>query len=138
MRRSAPPDPHASLVLVPRALLGSSAAVLAIAVFVKQQGLLGGGPEIVSWMAVAFAAAAPLLATAVRGQGLVAGPPPPSETPAELAARLQKTIVFFGVLESAVVFCAVALMVSTPPWPLAAALLPILVMALNLPPRHHG
>jgi hypothetical protein len=136
MSRSAPPDPRATLTLVPRALLGSSAAVLAIAGFVNQQGLLGSsGPEIVSWMAVGFATLAPVLATAVRGQGLVAPPPASSETREELAARLQKTIVFFGVLESAVVFCAVAIMVSPPVWPLVAALLPLVVMVLNLPPR---
>jgi hypothetical protein len=86
-------------------------------------------------MAIGFAALAPLLATAVRGQGLVAVPPATSETPAELAVRLQKTIVFFGVLESAVLFAAVALIVSAPPWPLAAAALPLGVMALNLPAR---
>ena len=135
MRRSAPPDPRASLVLVPRALLGSSAAILAVSAFVNRQGLLASGSEIVSWMAVGFAALAPVLATAVRGQGLVAPPPTSSETQAELATRLQKTIVFFGVLESAVAFCAVAIMVSAPVWPLVAALLPLLVMVLNLPPR---
>ena len=52
-----------------------------------------------------------------------------------LVARLQKTIVFFGVLESAVVFAAVALIVSPPAWPLLAALFPLAVMALNLPSR---
>jgi hypothetical protein len=135
MTRSAQPDPRAALVLVPRALLGSSLAVLAVAAFVRWQGLVAGGAEIVSWMSVAFAVLAPLLATAVRGQGLVAPPPDPRETSAELQARLQKTIVFFGVLESAVVFAAVALMVGPQPWPLAAALLPLLVMAMNLPSR---
>ena len=77
-------------------------------------------------MAVGFAALAPVLATAVRGQGLVAPPPASSETGEELAARLQKTIVFFGVLESAVVFCAVAIMVSPPVWPLDSEALPVL------------
>ncbi len=134
MTRSGPPDPRAALVLVPRALLGTSAVILAVAAFVNRQGN-ASGPEIVSWMAIGFAALAPALATAVRGRGLVAAPPAASETPAELAVRLQKTIVFFGVLESAVLFAAVALIVSPPPWPLVAAVLPLAVMALNLPPR---
>jgi len=46
-----------------------------------------------------------------------------------------KTIVFFGLLESAVIFCAVALIASPATWPLLAALFPLAVMALNLPSR---
>jgi hypothetical protein len=121
--------------MVPRALLGSSAAILVVAAVLNSQGQTGSGPEVVSWMAVGWAALSPILATLVRGLGLVAPPPSPGEAPADVVARLQKTIVFFGVLESAVVFAAVALIVSPPSWPLAAALLPLAVMALNLPPR---
>ena len=130
------PDPRAALVSVPRALFGSSVVILAVAAVVHSRGPLGSGElEVVSWMAVAWAGVAPILATLVRGQGLVAPPPGPGETNAALVVRLQKTIVFFGVLESAVVLAAAALVVSAPFWPLAAALLPLGVMALNLPPR---
>jgi len=135
MSRGGPPDPQSALVRVPRALLGTSAAILVVAAVLNSQGQSGSGPEIVSWMALGWAAAAPLLATLVRGQGLVAAPPSQGETSADVAARLQKTIVFFGVLESAVVFGAVALIVSPPTWPLAASLFPLAVMALNLPSR---
>jgi hypothetical protein len=135
MSRGAPKDPQSSLVMVPRALLGSSAAILAVAAVVNSQGQGGSGPEVVSWMAVAWAAAAPLLATLVRGEGLVAGPPTQGAAPVDLVTRLQKTIVFFGVLESAVVFAAVALIVSPKAWPLLAAVFPLAVMALNLPSR---
>lgn len=135
MSRGAARDPQSSLVMVPRALLGSSAAILAVAAVVNSQGQGGSGPEVVSWMAVAWAAAAPLLAVFVRGEGLVAAPPPQGAPSVDVVARLQKTIVFFGVLESAVIFAAVALIVSPPAWPLAAAVLPLAVMALNLPSR---
>jgi hypothetical protein len=121
--------------MVPRALLASSAAILGVAALLNSQGKTGSGPEVVSWMAVAWAALAPLLATVVRGQGLVAPSPGQAEAPEALAARLQKTIVFFGVLESAVVFAAVALIVSPSTWPVAAAVFPLAVMALNLPSR---
>lgn len=134
MSKGGPPDPKSALVMVPRALLGTSAAILAVAAIMNSQGESGSGPEVVSWMAVGWAAAAPLIATLVRGQGLVAAPSH-TETSADVAARLQKTIVFFGVLESAVIFAAVALIVSPPAWPLAAALFPLAVMALNLPSR---
>jgi hypothetical protein len=135
MSRSAPPDPRTALATVPRALLGTSAVALVVAALVNRQGLAGSGPETLSWMAVGWAAFAPLVATLVRGQGLVAPAADPGESPAELAVRLQKTIVFFGVLESAVILAAVALIVSPPAWPLAAGLFPLAVMALNLPAR---
>jgi hypothetical protein len=131
---SRPPDPKAALVRVPRALLGSSVVILVIAAIVNSRGRSGSSElEVVSWMAVAWAVLAPIVATLVRGQGLVAPPPGPGETADALVARLQKTIVFFGVLESAAVFAAAALTVSAPAWPFAAALLPIGVMAFNLP-----
>lgn len=135
MSRGGPRDPRSALVMVPRALLGSSAAILVVAAVLNSQGQSGSGPEVVSWMAVGWAALSPILATLVRGQGLVAPPPNQGEAPEDVVARLQKTIVFFGVLESAVIFAAVALIVSPPSWPLAAALLPLAVMALNLPSR---
>ncbi len=132
------PDPRAALYAVPRALLGSGAAILGVAAVVHVNRPLAGGSgelEVISWMAVAWAALAPLVATAVRRKGLVAPAPGPAEAPDALAARLQLTIVFFGVLESAVVFAAAALIVSPVPWPLAAACVPLAVMLLNLPPR---
>lgn len=128
-------DPQAALVTVPRALLGSSAVILVVAALVNLQGRGGSGPDVVSWMAVGLAALAPLVATLVRGAGLVPPSPGPGETGPQLFARLQKTIVFFGLLESAVVFCAVALVACRPWWPLAAGLFPLAVMALNLPSR---
>jgi hypothetical protein len=135
MSRSGQRDPQSALVTVPRALLGSSAAILVVAALVNSQGQGGSGPDVVSWMAVGWAALAPVLATFVRGQGLVAPPLSQAEAPVEATARLQKTIVFFGVLESAVIFAAVALIVSPPSWPLVAAVFPLAVMALNLPSR---
>jgi hypothetical protein len=129
------PDPRAALFLVPRALLGSSVAVLAVAAVVHANGRPPGSGEleVISWMAIAWAALAPLVAAAVRRKGL--GPSAPASATDELTARLQITIVFYGVLESAVVFAAAALFVSPVPWPLAAACIPLAVMVLNLPPR---
>jgi hypothetical protein len=135
MSRRASPDPLSALATVPRALLGSSAVILVVAAVLNWQGQAGAGPEVVSWMAVGWAAFAPLVATLVRGQGLVPPAADPGESAAALAARLQKTVVFFGVLESAVILAAVALLVSRPAWPLAAGLFPLAVMALNLPSR---
>ncbi len=55
---------------------------------------------MVSWVAVAWALAAPLVAVAVRGQGLVAPPPPSRVSPQDAAAQARRSIVFFAVLES--------------------------------------
>jgi hypothetical protein len=137
MRRGEAPDPRAALVLVPRALLASSVAILAIAAYVNAEVRPFGSSDltVISWMAVGWAALAPVVATIVRGQGLVPAPPSQPESDAELTIRLQKTIVFFGVLESGVAFAAAALMAAPPKWPLVAALFPLAAMALNLPKR---
>ena len=135
MRRGEAPDPRAALVRVPRALLGSSVAILAVAAYVNAQERSFSSSDLVviSWMAVAWAALAPVVATMVRGQGLVPASPSQAESAAELTLRLQRTIVFFGVLESAVAFAAAALVAAPPSWPLFASLFPLAVMALNLP-----
>ena len=137
MTRGEAPDPRAALVLVPRALLASSVAILAIAAYVNAKVRPFGSSDltVISWMAVGWAALAPVVATMVRGQGLVPASPSQAESAAELTLRLQRTIVFFGVLESAVAFAAAALIASPANWPLFAALFPLAVMALNLPKR---
>ncbi len=116
MSRGAPRDPQASLVLVPRALLGSSAAILVVAAVVNSAGpgRLGARGGVVDGGGLGRRSRRSL-ATLVRGAGprrarRRAG----RDRPPTWCARLQKTIVFFGVLESAVVFAAVALIVSPP------------------------
>ena len=111
MTRPAPPRPQA---IVARALVGSSVAVLVMGLILNSQGQTAGGPEALSWVAVAWALLAPLVAVALRGRD---------------------SLVFFAVLESAAVLAGIAAIVSRPWWPLAAALVPLAVMLLNLPPR---
>ena len=120
MTRPAPPRPQA---IVARALVGSSVAVLVMGLILNSQGQTAGGPEALSWVAVAWALLAPLVAVALRGRGLV--------EPGDDRASL----VFFALLESAAVLGGIAAIVSRPWWPLAAALFPLAVMLLNLPPR---
>jgi hypothetical protein len=110
-------------------------AILVLGALLNTQGQTAGGPVVVSWVAVAWALVAPLVAVAVRGLGLVAPPPPSRVSPEDAAAQARRSIVFFAVLESGAVLAGVAAMVSPPWWPLAAGLVPVGVMALNLPPR---
>lgn len=135
MSSSPTPDPRKAAAVVPRALLGTSLAVLAVGTVLNSQGQTTGGPEALSWLAAGWALVAPLVAVAVRGQGLVAPPPEAGLTPGEAAARARGTILFFAILESAAVLAGIAAIVSPPAWPLAAGLVPVAVMALNLPPR---
>ena len=102
MSPSTTPDPQKAAALVPRALLGTSVAVLVVGAFLNSQGQAAGGPEALSWAAVAWA---------------------------------RRTVLFFAVLESAAVLAGIAAIVSPPAWPLAAGLVPVAVMVLNLPPR---
>jgi hypothetical protein len=128
-------DPQKAAALVPRALLGTSIAVLAVGTALNSQGQTARGPEALSWLAAGWALVAPVAAVALRGQGLVAPAPEAGLAPGDAAARARRTVLFFAILESAAVFAGIAAIVSPPAWPLAVGLVPVAVMALNLPPR---
>jgi len=130
-----PPDPLEALRVVPRALLGTSLALLVVATVFNSTGRSAAFPEVLSTVASAWAIVATVVAVATRGQGLVAPPPPAAEGGEGAAARLRRTLVFFAILESGVAAAGVALILCRPQWPLAAALLPLATMALNLPRR---
>jgi hypothetical protein len=131
----APSDPQSALSLVPRALFGSSVAVLAVGLVLNSQGQTARGPEALSWLATGWALVAVVVAVLLRGQGLVVPPEERAGAGADPREALRRNLVFFGVLEGACLFAGIAAIVSPPWWPLAAALLPLAVMALNLPPR---
>jgi len=135
MRSSAPPDPETALRLVPRALLGTSLALLVLGAVLNGAGRGADGPEIVSGVATAWAIVSPLLAIGMRGRGLVAPPSVGGTSDEPVAASVRAGLVFFAILETGVVLPAVALIVSRPQWPLVAALFPLFVMILNLPRR---
>src|SRR3990172_8611920 len=136
MSTTPPPNPVTAIPILARSMLGTSVVVLAIGAFLHARQAFGGGPEALSWVAAGWGVPPPVLGVGVRGRGLVAppaGPPPPS--PADAARRDRKTLLFFAILESEVVLAAVALIVSRPWSPFAAALLPLATMVLNLPSR---
>lgn len=128
-------DPAKALALVARSLVSGSFVVLAVGIFLNSRGRVADGPEVLSWVAAAYAVLATLGAVWLRGQGLVAPSASEPRSAGEKAALSGKTLVFFAVLESAVVFCAVALMAARPAFPFAAGLLPFAVMLFNLPRR---
>ncbi|HSB60326.1 MAG TPA: hypothetical protein VLI67_01310 [Vicinamibacteria bacterium] len=118
-----------------RSLAASSFFALAFGVFLNARGRVAGGPDVLSWVAAAYALVATVGAVWLRGRGPVAPRPGEPASPRETAAPDRNTLVFFAILESAVVLCALALIVSRPALPFAAALVPFGVMVLNLPRR---
>lgn len=132
MRRApqGPVDPNQALPMLARTLVGSSAMIVAIGVALSWQ-LQPKGPEAVTWGAIALALLLPIVATLVRGEGLVAGSR--REDEATRRARFGRRLVFFAVNETACVLCGVAMMISPSLMPAAAALFPLAVMAINLP-----
>jgi hypothetical protein len=130
-----PSDPQSALALLPRALFGSSVAVLAVGLVLNSQGQTARGPEALSWLAAGWAVVSVVVAVLVRGQGLVASLEERSGAGSSAREALRRGLVFFGILEGACIFAGIAAIVSPPWWPLGAALVPLAVMALNLPPR---
>lgn len=123
-------DPDQVLPMLARTLVGSSAMIVAIGVALSWQ-LQPRGPEALSWGAIAAALLLPIVATMLRGEGLVAGRH--REDEATRRARFGRRLVFFAVNEAACVLCGIAMMISPSLMPAAAALLPLAVMAFNLP-----
>lgn len=131
MRRSnAPADPGQALPLLARTLVGSSAMIVAVGAALQWQ-LKPQGPEALSWGAIALALLLPVVATLVRGEGLVAAQR--REDAETQRARFGRRLVFFAINEGACVICAVAMMIAPSLLPAAAALFPLAVMAMNLP-----
>lgn len=124
------PDPRKALRLVTVVMVASSGFFLGLAYLLHRQ-MGPTGPPLVAWIAVGVAVVSPALAATLRGEGLV-GSGSPAARPGEPDRRLPR-LIFFAVLEGAVFLCAAALLVAPSPWPLAAGLLPLVVMLLNLP-----
>lgn len=108
-------------------MLAGCLLFLAVAVFLRLQTPVGASLAVVSYMAVAWAVASPAVASMVSQQ---VGRRPAEGTFVPDRAAL---IVTYGLLESAVIFCAVALIVGAYWWPLAAAVVPLGVMAAQFP-----
>lgn len=132
MRRApqGPVDPGQVLPMLARTLVGSSAMIVALGVVLSWQ-LKPQGPEAVTWGAVALALLLPIVATLLRGEGLVAGSR--REDAATTRARFGRRLVFFAVNEAACIVCGVAMMIAPSLVPAGAALFPLAVMAINLP-----
>jgi hypothetical protein len=109
------------------AMLAGCLLFLAVAVFLRLQTPAGASLAVVSYAAIAWAVVSPAVASIVSEQ---VGRRPPEGTFVPDRAAL---IVMYGILESAVIFCAVALIVGAHWWPLAAAVVPLGVMAAKFP-----
>ena len=114
--------------IVAGGLIGGAVLFLAIAMFMRTFGGMGGSLEILTWLACAFALISPVLGVVVGAQTARNPTSDPGTDP-----RKSAFLVMYGQMEASVLFCAVALMVGPSAWPLAAALVPLAVMAVQFP-----
>lgn len=111
-------------------LFGTSAAGLAGTLALRRLIPPIEGAEPLAYFAGAFAVLSPALAAAARGEGLVSAGLP--SDPAAARPRLGRHLVFFAILESAALLCAVAALLTPSAWPLLAGVVPLAVMAVNV------
>ena len=102
---------------------------LGVGLLLRAMGTNVGNVEELSYIAIAFAIASPMLAGAVRARmsAPLAMPPPPVE---KVRAAV---IVPLAILEAAVFLCAIAFLLTPTYWPLIAAAVPLGTMLAWFP-----
>jgi hypothetical protein len=113
--------------IVAGGMLAAAILFLGIAMAMRTYGGMGGSLEIVTWLASVFALVSPVTGMLMASQAARSG------APAGSTARRTAFLVHYGQMEGAVMFCGVALLVGTNAWPLAAALVPLAIMATEFP-----
>ncbi|HET7745698.1 MAG TPA: hypothetical protein VFM29_00260 [Vicinamibacteria bacterium] len=114
-------------------LIAAALLALAVAWFMRIRGP-GAGIPLVAYIAAGYAV---LVAPAVASVLRAARPAPRFEEGMPLTVYVQalqaRTIISLGILEGAVMFCVVALIVGPHDWPLVAAAVPLALMVVWFP-----
>jgi hypothetical protein len=113
--------------VIAAAMLAGCLLFLAVGVFMRLQMQGGAALAVVAYVAIGWALVSPAVASMVAEQ--VSKQPAHGTFVPDRAAF----IATYGILESAVIFCAMALIVGALWWPLAAALVPLGVMGAKFP-----
>jgi hypothetical protein len=125
------PDPTQlrQLQVIALGLILGPIMVLGISLFLRATGTTIGDVEALSYLAIAFALASPMVAGSVRARMSVpAAVQPPSAEKARAAV-----IVPLAILEAAVFLCGIALLFTPTYWPLVAAAIPLGTMLAWFP-----
>jgi hypothetical protein len=117
------------LQIVAGALIVGPVIFVGMALFLRAKGTTMGNFEEVSYLAIGYAFASPMVASAVRAQ---MSPLPAVQPPRARRVRAA-TIVPLAILESAVFLCAIALLLTPTYWPLGAAAVPLGTMLAWFP-----
>lgn len=128
MPQDSPPNQLRQLQVALGLILGP-VAVLGIGLLLRAMGTTLGNVEALSYVAIAFALASPMVAGSVRARtsAPTAVQPPPAE---KARAAL---ILPMAILEAAAFLCGIAFLLTPTYWPLIAAAIPLGTMLAWFP-----
>ena len=124
-----PTPPLRQLQIIALGLILGPVMFLGVGLLLRAMGTTIGNVEELSYVAIAFAIASPMVAAAVRARmsAPTAVQPPPAE---KVRAAV---IVPLAILEAAVFLCAIAFLLTPTYWPLIAAAIPLGTMLAWFP-----
>ncbi len=124
------PSPLRQLQIVALGLILGPIVFLGIALLLRATGTPLGNVEVLSYVAIAYAIASPLIAGSVRASMTASNTPGPPPSPDKARTAL---IVPLAILEAAAFLCGIALLLTPTYWPLIAAAIPLGTMLLWFP-----
>ena len=126
-------EPVPQLRVLAMALTAGAVITLGVLTLVARlRGPIAPELSVVAYAAAFLALGAPAVAMGLRTARESARPR--DEVDPERRGRLARELVVFALLEGAVVLCGLAVVVTGFYWVAAIALVPIVVMALSIPP----
>lgn len=127
------PDPTKAMPLVARAILGGAVMLLGITYFAGRQLLQPIAPDPFAWLACGLSLLLVVAAVVVRGGALVGDELEEPATETQRLAWYRRTLLFYALLDAAVIVCGISLLAIRNDWPLLLAALPLALMVVNLP-----
>jgi hypothetical protein len=124
-----PPSQLRQLQIIALGLILGPLMVFGVGLLVRATGTMLGDVEALSYVAIAFAIASPMLAGSVRA--IMSAPTAVQPPPAEKARAAM--IVPLAILEAAAFLCGIAFLLTPTYWPLIAAAIPLGTMLVWFP-----
>ena len=127
--QDSPPDQLRQAQVVAQGLLLGPVMLLGVGVLLRAMGTTLGNVEALSYVAIAFAIASPMVAGSMRARMSAPSaeqPPPAEKARAALIGPL-------AILEGAAFLCGIAFLLTPTYWPLIAAAIPLGTMLAWFP-----